>query len=91
MAAALTKGVTYTSIGYGYPVLPKPWRLLVSVEALTGIRMCGLFFALLTRIHATRLETAKQKGPQSKIPAIGIQILEQCLHPTLSGCQMARR
>jgi hypothetical protein len=64
-------GVTYTAIGYGDLVLPKPWRLFGAVEALTGILMCGLstalFFALLTRIYASRWEQkpkwAKYEGP----------------------------
>jgi hypothetical protein len=34
-------GVTYTTTGYGDLVLPRPWRLLGAVEALTGILMCG--------------------------------------------------
>ena len=46
-------GVTYTTVGYGDLVLPKPWRMLAPVEALTGILMCGLstglFFALVSR------------------------------------------
>jgi hypothetical protein len=53
-------GVTYSSIGYGDLVLPKPWRVLGPVEGLTGILMCGLsaglFFAMLTRIYALRSE-----------------------------------
>ena len=48
--------VTYTTVGYGDLVLPAEWRLLGSVEGLTGILMCGLstgfFFALLSRIHS---------------------------------------
>lgn len=48
-------GVTYTTIGYGDVVLPKPWRLLGPVEGLTGILMCGLsaglFFAVVSRIY----------------------------------------
>jgi hypothetical protein len=46
-------GVTYTTVGYGDLVLPKAWRMLAPLEALTGILMCGvstgLFFALVTR------------------------------------------
>jgi hypothetical protein len=46
-------GVTYTSLGYGDLMLPKPWRLLGPLETLTGILMCGLstglFFAVVTR------------------------------------------
>ena len=46
-------GVTYTTVGYGDLVLPKEWRLIGSVEGLTGILMCGLssglFFAVVSR------------------------------------------
>jgi Ion channel len=51
-------GVTYATVGYGDLVLPKPWRMLGPVEGLTGILMCGLstgfFFALVSRIYASR-------------------------------------
>jgi hypothetical protein len=57
-------GVTYTTVGYGDLVLPKPWRMLAPVEALNGILMCGLsaavFFTVLSRIYAVRFE-AKPK------------------------------
>jgi hypothetical protein len=46
-------GVTYTTVGYGDLVLPKPWRMFAPLEALTGILMSGLstglFFAIVTR------------------------------------------
>ena len=35
-------GVTYTTVGYGDLVLPKPWRIFAPIEALTGILMCAL-------------------------------------------------
>ena len=45
--------VTYTTVGYGDLVLPKPWRMLAPLEAMTGILMyglsTGLFFALVSR------------------------------------------
>lgn len=57
-------GVTYTTIGYGDLVLPKPWRMLGPVEGLTGILMCGLsaglFFALVSRIYAPQLEAIRK-------------------------------
>lgn len=47
--------VTYTTVGYGDLVLPKAWRLVGGVEALTGILMCGwstgFFFSVLARMH----------------------------------------
>jgi hypothetical protein len=52
-------GVTYTTIGYGDVVLPKPWRILGPVEGVTGILMCGLsaglFFATVSWIYVPRL------------------------------------
>ena len=54
-------GVTYTTVGYGDLVLPKPWRLLGPIEGLTGILMCGLsaglFFAVVSTIYTSRPRT----------------------------------
>jgi Ion channel len=48
--------VTYTTTGYGDLVLPKEWRLVGGVEALTGILMCGwstgFFFAVVSRMNS---------------------------------------
>ena len=48
-------GVTYTTIGYGDVLLPKPWRLLGPIEGLMGILMCslstGYFFLIGSRIY----------------------------------------
>jgi hypothetical protein len=57
-------GVTYTTIGYGDLVLPKPWRMLGPIQGVTGILMCGLsasfFFATVSRIYAPRLEGGRR-------------------------------
>jgi voltage-gated potassium channel Kch len=55
LAAALYfSAVTYTTTGYGDLVLPREWRLVGAVEALTGILMCGwstgFFFAVVSRM-----------------------------------------
>ena len=46
--------VTYTTTGYGDLVLPKEWRVVGGIEALTGILMCGLstglFFAVFAKV-----------------------------------------
>src|SRR5215217_6061215 len=59
-------GTTYTTIGYGDLVLPKPWRILGPIQGVTGILMCGLsaglFFATVTRIYAPRLEQGSNRG-----------------------------
>jgi ion channel len=52
-SALYFSGVTYTTVGYGDLVLPKQWRLLAPLEALTGSLMfglsTGLFFAAVSR------------------------------------------
>ena len=59
-AALYFSAVTYTTTGYGDLVLPKEWRLVGAVEALTGILLCGwstgFFFAVVSRMyqHPTR-------------------------------------
>jgi len=50
--------VTYTTLGYGDLVLPREWRLVGGIEALTGILMCGwstaFFFAVVSRMYQTQ-------------------------------------
>jgi hypothetical protein len=52
-SAIYFSAVTYTTVGYGDLVLPRPWRMFAPLEALTGILMCGLstglFFAIVNR------------------------------------------
>jgi voltage-gated potassium channel Kch len=40
-------GVTFTSLGYGDVVLPRPARLLAPLEAATGLLMFGIITAVL--------------------------------------------
>lgn len=51
---AYFSAVTYTTTGYGDLVLPREWRLVGAVEALTGILMCGwstgFFFVVVSRM-----------------------------------------
>ena len=50
--------VTYTTTGYGDLVLPKAWRFVGGVEALTGVLMCGwstgFFFAVVSRMSESK-------------------------------------
>ncbi len=52
-SAVYFPGVTYTTVGYGDLVLPRQWRMLGALEAMTGILMAGLstvlFFAVISR------------------------------------------
>jgi hypothetical protein len=47
--------VTYTTTGYGDLVLPREWRFVGGVEALTGVLMCGwstgFFFAVVSKMY----------------------------------------
>jgi hypothetical protein len=61
MSALYFSAVTYTTTGYGDVVLPRAWRLVGAVEALTGILMCGwstgFFFAVVTRVVDVKTKT----------------------------------
>lgn len=45
---------TYSTVGFGDLVLPRIWRTLGPIEAITGVLMCGLsaafLFAVVTRL-----------------------------------------
>jgi hypothetical protein len=53
--AVYFSAVTYATIGYGDVTPPAGYRLLASIEGLTGILMCawsgGFFFAVVTRVQ----------------------------------------
>jgi len=55
--------VTYTTTGYGDLVLPKEWRVVGGIEALTGILMCGLstglFFAVFVKVFGLNRENSR--------------------------------
>ena len=57
-------GVTYATLGYGDILLPKEWRMLGPLEALTGSLMVGLsiafFFAVLSRKFLQRIPSTTQ-------------------------------
>jgi hypothetical protein len=65
-------GVTYTTVGYGDLVLPKPWRIFAPIEALTGILMCGLstglFFASVSRWISNYMRRKTALDPHSSAP-----------------------
>jgi len=65
-------GVTYTTVGHGELVLPKPWRTLAPLEAMTGILMCGgstgLLFALVSRWISKKMQEKSSLEPHSAAP-----------------------
>lgn len=62
-------GVTYTTVGYGDLVLPRSWRMLAPLEALTGILMYGLstgmFFALVSSWISNWMQSNAALEPHS--------------------------
>ena len=57
-SAVYFSSVTYTTIGYGDVLVSPPWRIIATVEGLTGIVMCSLsaafFFSVMTRLFLSR-------------------------------------
>jgi hypothetical protein len=68
-------GVTYTTLGYGDQLLPKPWRMLAPLEAVTGILMCGLstglFFAVVNRFISRWAQTRIASEAHDAAPTHG--------------------
>jgi hypothetical protein len=50
---------SYTTIGYGDVVLPERWRLLGTLEGISGVLLCGLstafIFAIVNALFQMRL------------------------------------
>jgi len=71
-SALYFSAVTYTSVGYGDLVLPKPWRMFGPLETLTGVLMTGLstglFFALVYRWIRNWMERTPVSEPRSATP-----------------------
>jgi hypothetical protein len=71
-SALYFSGVTYTTLGYGDQLLPRPWRIFAPLEALTGILMCGLstglFFALVNRFISNWAQTRIASEPHPAAP-----------------------
>ena len=70
-SAIYFSAVTYTTLGDGSLMLPKPWRMFAPIEALTAILMCGLstglFFALVSRWHSNWLQRRTESESQPSV------------------------
>ena len=51
---------SYSTIGYGDVLLPQDWRLLGTIEGVSGVLLCGLstafFFAIMNALFRFRVE-----------------------------------
>jgi len=53
---------SYTTIGYGDVVLPKPWRLLGGIEGVSGVLLCGLSTAFIFRYRQCSFSNPNSKA-----------------------------
>jgi Ion channel len=58
---------SYTTAGYGEVLLPRSWRLLGTIEAISGVLLCGLSAAFLFAIVNAlfRFGRTDSRGEQS--------------------------
>ena len=65
-------GETYTTVGYGDLVLPKAWRMLAPLEAMTGILVSGLstgvFFTIVLRWSSNFMRSRITPEPAASSP-----------------------
>jgi hypothetical protein len=65
--------VTYTTLGYGDLLLPRPWRMFAPLEAGTGILMgglsTGLFFALVSHWISNFMQRRAAPEPHTGPPS----------------------
>jgi hypothetical protein len=62
---------SYSTAGYGDVLLPPHWRLLGTIEAISGVLLCGLsaafLFAVVNALFQFRgLRVRGEQGPRSK-------------------------
>jgi Ion channel len=66
---------SYSTIGYGDVVLPQKWRLLGTLEGISGVLLCGLstafLFAVVNALFQVRMQQlSKSRNPvQANAPA----------------------
>jgi hypothetical protein len=79
-SAFYLSGASYTAADYGDLVLPKPWRLLGAVEAVTGILMyglsTGLFFAVVSRWMSNFMKWKADRDASPHQPGVMLPPLE---------------
>jgi hypothetical protein len=56
----------YSTVGFGDVVLPKTWRLLGGIEAISGALLCGLSTAFIFVILTALLQIRRERREKSK-------------------------
>jgi voltage-gated potassium channel len=67
---------TYSTVGYGDLVLPRLWRILGPMEAITGVLMCGLSASFLFAIVTRLVERESQFVPALATPVAVLSVAE---------------
>ena len=58
---------SYSTVGYGDVLLPHDWRLLGTIEAITGVLLCGLSAAFLFAIVSAIFRFRNPRSTQADI------------------------
>jgi voltage-gated potassium channel Kch len=67
---------TYSTVGYGDVLMPQRWRLVATMEALSGVLLCGLstafLFAIINTLFRFRVAQLSKLSPRklSRMPEI---------------------
>lgn len=58
---------SYSTVGYGDVLLPQKWRLLGTIESISGVLMCGLsaafLFAIVNALFRARIKGFRPEQP----------------------------
>jgi voltage-gated potassium channel len=64
----------YSTVGYGDLILPSNWRVLVPLEAITSVLMCGIsvgvLFALVTRLLDRDIQSSLKRSTRQSMPNV---------------------
>jgi voltage-gated potassium channel len=60
---------SYSTVGYGDVLLPEKWRLLGTIEGISGVLLCGLsaafLFAIVNALFRSRLQRWEREDDQT--------------------------
>lgn len=59
---------SYSTVGYGDVLLPQNWRLLGTIEGISGVLLCGLSTAFLFAVVNALFQVRMQQLSKSRIP-----------------------
>ena len=63
---------SYSTVGYGDVALPQRWRLLGTVEGISGVLLCGLSAAFLFAIVNALVHFRAQRFQPDELPGVKI-------------------